>query len=375
MTLDDAELDLLRAQTDAALDALVAQLSPRDVGEMLGGLFRAEHIPEDARFRALCERLPALPIAEPSLIEAGQQLFRLLGPEILLVLGCYALPAAYAAGNGVQVIYRARRLKDDGQRRLSETAQMLLNVMVPGGLEPGGIGERSVRKVRLMHALVRQHVRRLPAPAWSPEFGEPINQEDLAGTLLTFSLVVIDGLRKIGAPVSPASERGYFAVWCHIGALLGIEPQLLPRDLATATALAAQIGRRQFRATDEGRHLARELSRVNETLFPVPGYALSLMHFFLDDSVFGVHLAEILDLPAPNWTRFLVQARAAQKKLYFHWLTRVPGGERRRSVFARFFTQRLILLQRPDKVSPFEVPPGLLESWRLRRRMLPSSAE
>jgi hypothetical protein len=381
MMLTDRDLDGYRHRADDALDGLVSSHGPRVVGEMLSALFRSKDVPDDDRFRALTDRLPPIAVADAASIAAGQQLFHTFGPEALVVLGCYALPAAYAASDGVQVVYRARRLKDDAQRRLSETAQMVLNVMVPGGLEPGGIGARSARKVRLMHALVRQHVRTLAEPAWSPALGEPINQEDLVGTLLTFSLVVIDGLRKMGAQLSQASERGYFAVWCHIGAILGIEAPLLPRDIDMARALAAQIGRRQFRPSDEGRHLARELLKVNDSLFPIPGYGLSLMHFFLDGGVFGVHLAKVLDLPPANWTRFLVRLRAAQKGIYFQALARVPGAERRRAAFASFFTQQLISLQSPDKVSPFEVPPGLLETWRLhetapawwRARSLPTT--
>jgi hypothetical protein len=368
MNLGDAQLDDHRTRGDAALDAVVSQLTPGAVGEMLGMLFRSDSIPDDPRFQALCERLPPVAVEDRALLEEGQQLFQLFGPEMLLVLGCYGLPAAYAASNGVQVIYRARRLKDDGQRRLSETAQMLINVMVPGGLEPGGIGARSARKVRLMHALVRQHVRSLKEPPWPALHGMPINQEDLGGTLLTFSLVVLDGLRKIGAVVAPSAERGYFAVWCHIGAILGIDAELRPRDFGAAMALAARIGQRQFRTSAEGRHLASELIKVNDALFPIAGYGLSLMHFFLDESAFGVNLAQLLELPPPNWTRLLVRARAAQKRVVPSWLHRVPGAERRRRAFAGFFTQQLLLLQRPDKQSPFELPPGLLTRWQLRER-------
>jgi hypothetical protein len=147
--------------------------------------------------------------------------------------------------------------------------------------------------------------------------------------------------------------------------VLGIDARLMPRDYASAVELAAQIARRQFSPSPEGRKLARELMKVNDALFPIAGYGLSLMHFFLDGSVFGVNLAEILELPAPNWTMHLVRARAAQKRLALRWLGRVPGAERRRRSVAGFFTQRLILLQRPDKQSPFEVPPSLWERWRL----------
>lgn len=368
-TLSDAELDVFRTRTDPALDELLANVPAGEVGQLLGKLFRSDVIPlEDERFARLCERLPPVPVADPAVVAAGQQLFQLFGPEILLILGCYALPAAYAAADGVQVIYRARRLKDDGLRRLTETAQMLINVMHPGGLEPGGIGARSARKVRLMHALVRRHVRSLREPAWSPHLGEPINQEDLAGTLLTFSLVVLDGLRKIGAHVSPEAERGYFAAWDHIGQLLGIDERLRPVDSASAMAFAQRIAQRQFRATTEGQSLARDLSAVLDQLFVIPGYGTSLMRFFLDGSVFGLNLADLLALPPPNWTRHLVRTRAAQKSVVLGWLPRVPGAEGRRRAFSGFFTQRLILMQRPDKHSPFEIPPSLLAAWRLRGR-------
>jgi len=367
MSVGAAELDAFRERTDEALDELVMGLPRQQIGRLLGVLFRTDHIPEsDADLGTLLDRLPPVAMEDPAAVAEGQKLFRLFGPECLLILGCYSLPAAYAAARGVQVIHRARRLEDDGIRRLTETAQMVINLMSPGGLEPGGIGARSARKVRLMHALVRQHVRALPEPAWSSALGAPINQEDLAGTLLTFSLLVIDGLKKIGAVVSPAAERGYYALWSHVGAILGIDARLRPATGEEAVALAARIGERQFGASPEGQHLARELIKVNDALFPVPGYGLSLMHFFLRETPFGVNLAEVLALPAPNWTRLLVRARAAQKRAVLDWLPRVPGAERRRRALSGFFAQRLILLQRPDKISPFEVPPELWQSWRLR---------
>jgi hypothetical protein len=368
----DAELDACRERADDALDGLISALPPRAVGEMLGALFSSDQIPDDARFQPLLERLPSIPVSDPQALADGQSLFRLFGPESLLVLGCYSLPAAYAAANGVQVIHRARRLEDDGKRRLTETAQMVLNVMRPGGFEPGGISERSTRKVRLMHALVRQHVFGMQQPRWAAELGKPINQEDLAGTLLTFSLLVVDGLRKMGAKVSPSAEHGYFALWRHVGLILGIDPALLPADAGSAAALATRIGARQFRSSAEGCHLARELGKVNDSLFPIPGYGLSLMHFFLRGSAFGVDLAEVLALPPPNWTRLIVRARAAQKRLLLGWLPRVPGAEGRRRALAGFFTQRLVLMQRPDNHSPFEVPPELWQSWRLTKSLTPA---
>ena len=85
---------------------------------------------------------------------------------------------------------------------------------------------------------------------------------------------------------------------------------------------------------------------------------------FLDDSAFGIDLAKTLDLPPPNWTAALVRARAWHKRVVLRWLNRVPGARGRRSLFATFFAQRLIMLQHPDRRLPFEVPPGFFEKRR-----------
>ncbi|HET9957062.1 MAG TPA: oxygenase MpaB family protein [Polyangiaceae bacterium] len=364
---DNRSLDAYRAIGDPVLDPLITSYSAARIGEMLGSLFQQDSLPlDDERFRPLLESLPPVISNDPRALERGQRLFQLYGPEVLLILGCYGLPASYAAANGVQVLFRARRLADDTQRRLCETAQMLINVMQPGALLDGGIGLRSTLKVRLMHALIRRHVELMQhLDPWLDDWGKPINQEDLAGTLLTFSALVLDGLLRIGAPLSEAEQQGYLDTWCHLGRLLGIDERLLPVSLPYARDLAARIARRQFRYSDEGRILVRDLIRVTNGLFPVPGYGLSLMHYFLDQSVFGMSLAEILDLPKPNWTRYLVRARAAQKKLYFRLLAAVPGARKRRSRMAGKFVQALILLERPDKQSPFEVPDELRSAWGL----------
>ena len=73
-------------------------------------------------------------------IEIAQDLFSQYGPEILMILGCYCLPAAYSAKKGVQVLATTRFLQLEPDRRLAETAQIIVDVM-SGGLGPGNHGE------------------------------------------------------------------------------------------------------------------------------------------------------------------------------------------------------------------------------------------
>ena len=100
-----------------------------------------------------------------------------------------------------------------------------------------------------------------------------------------------------------------------------------------------------------------------DSLFPFKGYALSLSHFFLNGTPEGRRVIEALALAKPNWTRFLVGARATQKRFVLKLLEQVPGAKRRRSFLARRFTQTMILFKRPEIAGPFEVPPELLVRW------------
>src|SRR6201999_3276000 len=124
-----------------------------------------------------------------------QEVFACYGPQICLCLLCKSLPEAYACAKGAQVLYRTGRLTDqDGTmrtftRRLMETSQFVVNVCIPGGLEPNGKGIVTSQKVRLIHAAIRYFIKK---GEWDvATLGEPINQEDMAGTLQSFSTLIL----------------------------------------------------------------------------------------------------------------------------------------------------------------------------------------
>jgi hypothetical protein len=105
-------------------------------------------------------------------------------------------------------------------------------------LRPGGKGWTMALQVRLLHAKVRRSIlkqgrnrqqqkqqshRPLLEPWNVKECGIPINQEDMAATLLAFSINVIMGIEFVaGRPLSRENERDYLALWRYIGWLLGI---------------------------------------------------------------------------------------------------------------------------------------------------------
>lgn len=370
VTPGDKELDAARRIGDPIVDPVISKYlaahEPRDLNAVIGALFRTKGLPEDHPLvRAYLGTLGDIELGDPETIARGQQLFALFGPEIFLILGSCSLPLAFAAGNGVQVIYRARRFKDESVRRLCDTAQMVINAMQVGALARGKVGWRTARKVRLIHALIRWHVRSDPMLPWSDSWGTPINQEDMAGTLLSFSVAVLHGLKRMGAKISDKQADDYIYAWSAVGRLLGIDEALLPATEQEASSLAMRIGGRQIRATPEGKLLTEQLMKAISTLFPLPGYANSLSHFFLAHTAFGENVVKALDLPAPGWTRTLVAVRAWQKRKSLGLLDLVPGARRRRSYLARRFVQGMLLLERQRSEQPFEVPEEFARMWRL----------
>src|SRR5262249_36156671 len=152
--------------------------------------------------------------------------------EILMVLGFYGLPADYAAKKGVKVLHRTAQLTRRPVRRVFETTQMVVDVMAEGGLGSEGRGVRSAQKVRLMHAAVRHLLTHDPATPWDASLGLPINQEDLAGTLMTFAYVVLDGLARLGIALASDDREAYVHCWQAIGRIMGVREELIPADFA-----------------------------------------------------------------------------------------------------------------------------------------------
>ena len=147
-------------------------------------------------------------------IQEAQQFFLLYGLASSTLLACASLPQCYVMKYGTEVLAYTKFLQVEPTRRIRETAQMVMDVMVPGGLEPGGRGVRATMKVRVMHAIVRHMVMNDPRAAANPsdpelraKFGLPINQEDMVYTLMTFSYVVIEGFRTMGYDMTEAAAR------------------------------------------------------------------------------------------------------------------------------------------------------------------------
>jgi len=244
--------------------------------------------------------------ADPARIAVAQGLFARRGWEIALALFCSSLPQCYAVARNARLLAGTGELTQRPSRRLLETARFVVAVMEPGALGPGGRGVEAVRRLRALHDGVRQ--RALREPTWDPSWGTPLNQEDLAGTLLTFSLLPLEALSRLGRPPAPAEAEAWLHAWNVVGHLLGVERQALPPDLATATQQMDALRRRHWSASAEGGRLATALVTVLRSCLPGP---LAPLRVPLIRHLAGDRCADLLGLPRAGAARWLVRGGTA----------------------------------------------------------------
>ena len=366
-------LDSMRQVGDVEADGVIRQLFLQGdvdaVNSLMMTLVRNDGLPSELLPEVVRDYLAdnaRVTFDNADQISRAQNLFGLNGPEMLVALGFYSLPAAYAAKKGVQVLYRTAFLKDRPVRRVFETTQMVIDVLTPGGLAPGGRGRVTVDKVRLMHAAVRHLLLADRALPWdTAELGYPINQEDLAGTLMTFSYLVLDGLHRLGIAVPSEDQEAYLGLWVSLARLLGLRSEMYPRDVAEARALTDIIYRRQIAASMEGVALTRALLDGMQGLIPIEhlkGLPPGLVHFFLaKDAIGGQNVAELLQVPEEKLPLLAVRILGELGEISQRFGSDAIGSVIR--FFSGHFLQGMLDVSRGGARSPFYIPDALKERW------------
>lgn len=219
--------------------------------------------------------------ADKQKMDRGRDIFHTYTLPILGLLGLYSLPYCYAAANGAKVLIHSKNILERPQKRLSETARFVTDIFSRDSFDETGKGFASIFKVRLMHAVARyfssRHIRE----------EVPVNQEDLAGTNLAFSIICLRGLQKSGIELSRKEWEAYIHFWNVVGHLLGIDDALLPDSISSAAKLERDIRNHQFTYSFEGEKLTRSLidmlNKQNE--FKSLIGAADLLYYFMGQEV------------------------------------------------------------------------------------------
>ncbi len=212
-----------------------------------------------AELIALFEQLDRIPLwLDRDRVEVGRRSGARVGAAGSYVLGCMALMGGYRFSATTKPLVFTGALERKTTRRLEETAKYVCDVYAPGGLDRFGRGFASTVRVRVMHAVVRRAAA--SSPRWQThEWGLPINQTDMLGTNLLFSVVYLTGLRAMGMRFTRNEGDALVHMWRYIGFLMGVEEALLPATEIEGRRLAYAMFRSQPGADDDSRRLAKAL--------------------------------------------------------------------------------------------------------------------
>jgi len=323
---------------DSPADDLVEWLRARGAAgqadfetALRAGLDRVdEQAPELVAFFEHSEKVPSwVDFAE---IRRGALAYQRFGIVGMLILSAWSLLNGYHSSAAVKPLAMTGRLRHDAQRRLAETARFVSEATQVDGLRRGQPGWEITIRVRLIHA----HVRRacLASERWRTEaWGLPINQADMFGTLLEFSLLMMDGARRLGFEISPSEAEAILCLWRYCGHLSGVDPWLLSHlESESRTRRMADLVRLVQPGPDE------DSLALAKALLHVPGQntdgssvhllarLVTRFHNGLARALNGPEIADNLSIPNDLWRFVEYPSRAIMRPLEAV-RQRLPGAD------------------------------------------------
>jgi hypothetical protein len=197
---------------------------------------------------------------------------------------------------------------------------------------------------------------------WDPEWGRPINQEDLLGTLLAFGFLPVESLIDGGfiEEGDPGADE-FIYLWSVIGRMLGVEPGVpIPQTVAEARACWYAIAEHQQAYSKEGQQLTRAL--LKELEMSIPGRILDPFALSTLRAELPPRLHQILGLRERRWRQAALQAFRWVLKLV-RWQERALDPRRRGEGYGYDVFYRLISTKRQYTDNPFQLPESLSTAW------------
>lgn len=242
LTVGDEPMDrLLDWMTATGL----SQTRPLFDRALAGGIASLPDAPQELRdFFSTVESTP--PWVDPDLLRRGQRAMRRGGADGMYIARDVSLLGGYQFSGFNKTLLRTGALEKGSNKRFAETMQWAMDVIAEGGLEPLGVGYRSTIRVRLIHAFVRRHVGAMPD--WRPdEWGVPVNQTDMAATLIGALIAPPAASLGMGILTAPEDLDAVAHLTRYVGWLIGVEDEWLPHSFRdgirvlyhTLTALSA----------------------------------------------------------------------------------------------------------------------------------------
>ena len=258
--------------------------------------------------RAFFVRIEAVPDwVDADLLRRGQRALRAGGADGMYVARDVSLLGGYQFSGFNKTLLRTGALEKGSNTRFAETNQWALDVIADGELIPHGVGHQSTIRVRLIHAFVRRHVSAM-ADWRADEWGLPVNQTDMAATLVGALIAPPLGAMGMGLLTAPADLDAIAHVTRYVGWLIGVDDEWLPHSFRDGIRVLYHTVTALSNPDESSKQLAMPM--VNDPLKwhyrTIPGLRrriARLQHLSITSGYLGPRGMRTLGLPAyvPPW--------------------------------------------------------------------------
>ena len=258
--------------------------------------------------RAFFVRIEAVPDwVDADLLRRGQRALRAGGADGMYVARDVSLLGGYQFSGFNKTLLRTGALEKGSNTRFAETNQWALDVIADGELIPHGVGYQSTIRVRLIHAFVRRHVS-VMADWRADEWGLPVNQTDMAATLVGALIAPPLGAMGMGLLTAPADLDAIAHVTRYVGWLIGVDDEWLPHSFRDGIRVLYHTVTALSNPDESSKQLAMPM--VNDPLKwhyrTIPGLRrriARLQHLSITSGYLGPRAMRTLGLPAyvPPW--------------------------------------------------------------------------
>lgn len=279
---------------DEAVESIFESQSMRHLVEILKGMaenddFVSNELPASMHNFAQAELNFEFTDEDIKFFKQTHEIWKKKGMKFVFILFFRALPYTYMAEKPANVLRMTKLLETHTERRIFETAQFVFDVMDEGWWEPDKQGILTAMKVRIMHAAMRHVIldENKTGEKWNPEWGQPISQEDLVATNQVFSLEFFKGMEMLGDQLSSDEQEAWFHTWKTIGKIMGVQDELISKNVDEAWTLQHKIYDHLFRdKTISGISLAKALVETLEHFHLSNKLVLVMMKHMLADEQF-----------------------------------------------------------------------------------------
>jgi hypothetical protein len=178
---------------------------------------------------------------------------------------------------------------------------------------------------------------------------------------MAFSWVALDGLRKLGLVLTDADQEAYLHSWRVVGQMLGIQLEMLPKDMNDAAMLVQAIVRREFGASPEGKEMTTALT--NMLVQVIPGNVFQAVPRLLIRYFLGKQWAEWLaveDCPLMDAIAGPLQLLGLDRSSL---LNESAAARALAQKVGRLLVSSLVYVERGGNRPAFSIPAELKQQW------------